>query len=470
MIKDKKPYKILIVEDNAGDLLFISEFLHEQIANPIIEHALNYKQAVKSLIEDECAYDIILLDLSLPDKSGQELITEMLDEAKNCPIVVLTGYVDIEFSITTISQGIIDYIIKDDLNSTILYKSIIYAIERKKTVAALQKSEKQFADLFNLSPQPMWVYEPETLKFIQVNEAAVMQYGYSEEEFLAMTILDIRPLTDAYKVLNNIPKNNEDIVTKGKFLHLKKNKEIIQVEIYSTPITINNITYRSVIAIDVTERVQYEHKITKAIIKTQDDERYEIGSELHDNVCQILAASQMTLGMLKESLTENKIPIYNLCKENISLALDEIRNLSHQLAPAFFDDTTLEEAITRLLKTFNINEKYEIGLEIDDAISTTPFGRDVQLTLYRILQEQLNNIFKHAHAKNILVAIKIIDQILTMQIKDDGAGFDNEHLKGGIGFANMKRRTELFSGTFRLQSAPNKGCILQVEIPLTGLI
>ena len=204
MIKDKKPYKILIVEDNAGDLLFISEFLHEQIANPIIEHALNYKQAVKSLIEDECAYDIILLDLSLPDKSGQELITEMLDEAKNCPIVVLTGYVDIEFSITTISQGIIDYIIKDDLNSTILYKSIIYAIERKKTVAALQKSEKQFADLFNLSPQPMWVYEPETLKFIQVNEAAVTQYGYSEEEFLAMTILDIRPLTDAYKVLNKI--------------------------------------------------------------------------------------------------------------------------------------------------------------------------------------------------------------------------------------------------------------------------
>ncbi len=466
MIKDKKPYKILIVEDNPGDILFITEFLHELINKPEIENAKNFKEAVKILEPDVCKFDVILLDLSLPDKSGQELITDMLHVAKTCPIVVLTGYVDIEFSISSISQGIIDYILKDDLNPTILYKSIIYAIERKKSVSALTKSEKQYADLFNLSPQPMWVYEPDSFRFMQVNEAAVIQYGYTEEEFLNMTILDIRPSSEIQKVLDIIPKNKENKVTKGKFLHVKKNKDVIEVEIYSTPITINDRAFRSVIAIDVTQRVRNEHRITKAIIKTQEDERYEIGAELHDNVCQILAASQMTLGMLRDSLNSDKIPVYNLCKENISLALEEIRNLSHQLAPAFFDDTTLEDAITRLLNGFNINDKYQIKFNIDESVTTTSFGREIQLNIYRILQEQLSNIAKHAKSKTITVDVKIVNHKLTMQIKDDGVGFDIEHSKAGIGFANMKRRTELFAGSFSVESSVHNGCIVYIEIPL----
>ena len=468
-MKDKKPYKILVVEDNPDDFFVITEFLHDQIDGPVIEHVFNFKETEKILHANTNAFDIILLDLSLPDKNGDELITEMLALAKSCPIVVLTGYVDIKFSIKSIAQGILDYILKDDLNATILYKSIIYSIERKKTVTALKKSEMQYADLFNLSPQPMWVYDPQTYRFMQVNEAAVKQYGYSEQEFLNMTILDIRPAIEVVKVLNTIPKIADYTVTKGKFLHKKKNEEIIEVEIYSTPIIINNNSFRSVIAIDVTQRVRYEHKITKAIIKTQEDERYEIGAELHDNVCQILAASQMTLGMLKDSLTEAKMPIYELCKQNISLALEEIRNLSHQLAPAFFDDTTLEEALTRLLNNFNVNEKYKIVIDINEVVSKTLLGREIQLTLYRILQEQLNNIAKHAKAKTILVAVKIIDNNITMKIKDNGVGFNIEDLKGGIGFANMKRRTELFSGSLNIQSAPESGCEIYIEIPLNGV-
>ena len=107
--------------------------------------------------------------------------------------------------------------------------------------------------------------------------------------------------------------------------------------------------YRSVIAIDVTEKILVDHKITKAIIKTQEDERYEIGSELHDNVCQLLATSQMLLGMLKNSVDPAGTRLFDQCKQYISMALNDVRSVSHRLAPAFHEEATIEETLRNLL-------------------------------------------------------------------------------------------------------------------------
>ena len=139
MINDKKSYRILVIEDNPPDLALVEEFLTEQILDPVIVHAGSYKQASAILSGVDILFDVILLDLSLPDNSGQDLITEMLRVASSCPIIILTGYADIDFSIKSISQGILDYLLKDDLNATTLYKSIIYSIERKKTISDLQQ-------------------------------------------------------------------------------------------------------------------------------------------------------------------------------------------------------------------------------------------------------------------------------------------------------------------------------------------
>jgi len=468
---DKKYFNFLVVEDNPGDFTLVEEFLREEFPNPTIIHAANFKLAAQILQSEENVFDLILLDLTLPDSSGQSLITEMLQIA-SCPIIILTGYADVDFSINSISQGILDYLLKDDLNATMLYKSINYAIERKKTNTELRESEKRYSDLFNASPQPMWVFDIVTLLFIQVNHAATSHYGYSEEEFLSMTILDIRPPGEKLKpieIIDRVMSEKEDN-HKGSFRHRKKSGEIIEVEIYSNPIVVNNRKYRSVIAIDVTEKKSFDHAITKAIIKTQEDERYEIGGELHDNVCQILVSSRITLGMLKDSLPPSSMLWFDQSEKNIVLALDEIRNLSHRLAPAFFDETTLEEAFKKLFSTFNIAAKYEIFLQFDEAVKKTPISLEIELNLYRILQEQLRNILNHARATSIAVSVTVIDEILHMKVTDNGVGFDAKKVKNGIGLANMRRRTELFSGNFEIASLAGDGCTITVDIPLTGSV
>lgn len=343
--------------------------------------------------------------------------------------------------------------------------------EQKNGITELKESEKRYSDLFHLSPQPMWLFDTKTFRFVQVNKAATELYGYSEKEFLNMTLMDIKLEEDIFKVTKHIRDYKpEDGIHKGKFVHHKKSGEAIEVDIYSTPIIINDRSCRSVIVIDVTDKNHNEHKIIKAIIKTQEDERYEIGGELHDNVCQVLAASQLNLGMLKNSLPTSKMLLFDQCNGNIRLALDEIRNLSHRLAPVFFDDSTMEEAFRRLFDTFNIGEKTEFALHIDNAVGEHTISLDIQLNLYRILQEQLRNIQKYASATIVEVDLIIYKNKLKMKISDNGIGFNVDIVKEGIGLANMARRAELFSGKFEIDSSPGNGCTILIDIPLNETI
>ena len=346
--------------------------------------------------------------------------------------------------------------------------------EKKKLQESLIASELKFRNFFNLAPIPIWVTDPETFRFVLVNNAAIMHYGYTENEFLSMTYMDIRGKQDPPR--KEFLRKKEDGIAsrnnknyKSSFTHVKKCGEKINVEIYTSPIDINERQGILCVAIDVTERTEFENKITRAIIKTQEDERYEIGSELHDNVCQILAAAKMSLGMIKPSLVPQAIQSYNKSYEAINLATIEIRNLSHRLAPAFFDNTKLEEAFKSLLKSFNITDAYEVSVYFDKSSKERVLSQDIKLNLYRILQEQLRNIVEHAHCSIIEVSVFIFDQHLHMRIADNGVGFDENHLQHGIGMANMKRRAELFAGKLFVQSKRGKGCEVLVKIPVEKL-
>lgn len=465
-MKDKTAYCILVIEDNPGDQLLIAEYLHEQIEGPVIETAKSFKEAVKALEAASNRFNVVLLDLSLPDKNGDELINGILaHEQVCCPVIVLTGYTDVGFGRHSISLGVSDYLVKDDLTAPMLYKSMVYAIERHSANQLLQESEKKYTLLFDMSPQPMWVYDIQTLHLLQVNDAALKFYGYTKEEFLKLNVFSLHPPDKVEKVQRAMEAaDKKENVFSGEFKQLKKSGELVDVEIYSTFLRINGKATRSVIAIDITERKIVERKVTQAIINTQEEERYEIGCELHDNVCQILASSTLHLSLVN-CPEEAGRDFLARAIGHIKLATDEIRNLSHRLAPAFFDDT-IEASFKQLLNSFNAHQRYAVNLDISSEAQKVELSRDLQLNLYRIFQEQLNNIGKHAAASAISVSLFLENETLRLKIKDNGKGFQWEEIKPGIGFANIKRRVEVFEGTMTVDSAPNRGCALNVVVPL----
>lgn len=467
MALENKQYHFLVIEDNPGDFALIVDYLEEQFTSMDIMHTKSYAESMRVLGTTDKEFDVVLLDLSLPDKDGEGLIVELMNQCQDCPVIVLTGYGDISFSIRSIELGVSDYLLKDDITPGLLYKSIIYAIERKRIHQQLEESEKRYSNLFQMSPQPRFIIDPTTLNVIHVNNAAVEKYGYSENEFLTMSINDIRPSEELIRLDDQFETAlRQDGKYNGIFRHETKTGEQLDVELYGSPIRLNDKVYRSLIAIDATEKLRFENSITRAIIKTQEDERYEIGGELHDNVCQILATCQMGLSMMKDSLTPQSMELYNQTRNYITLALEEIRNLSHRLAPAFFNNTSLEESFELLLKNADMENKYRISLSFDKSIRERELDKELQLNLYRILQEQLRNIFKYSKATEVDVDIYLHKDCVVMSVTDNGVGFDTKLIRKGIGLTNIKRRAELFSGGLEIVSSPGNGCEVTVKIPL----
>lgn len=263
MIKDTKTYQVLLIEDNPGDVLLIEEYIKEYIRNPVIIHFDNFEQAKELLAKGEQELDVILLDLTLPNMQGEELIRAMLEISGDIPVIVLTGLADMVFSIRSLEIGVSDYLLKDDLTGFSLYKSILHNINRKKYIQELQQSKKRYNDLFHHSPQPMWVYDLQTLRILDVNIAAEEKYGYSREEFLAIDLRDLRDKARIPELEKNLELISRDKVgyQSGQTWHRKKNGDLFPVEIHGNRIEFGTNPCRIITANDLSEI----HKKTEAI-------------------------------------------------------------------------------------------------------------------------------------------------------------------------------------------------------------
>ncbi|WP_421889149.1 PAS domain S-box protein [Marinoscillum sp.] len=216
---------------------------------------------------------------------------------------------------------------------------------------------------------------------------------------------------------------------------------------------------------DITESVTAEQKIAKAIINTQEEERYELGQELHDNIIQLLVASVMNLNHL-QSLPEFEHQCIDKAHNYTDTAIHEIRKLSHRLAPSNMEETPLEDALNKLLQSINSNDQYHISFDaiIAPEVELSPL---LKINIYRILQEQLNNIIKHSQASKLDFCFQANEFKVQMIIQDDGKGFSPKEAIEGIGLNNIKRRVEMFNGNMEINSQPGEGCQIIIEIPMS---
>jgi len=338
MEKDQKNYKILIVEDNEGDFILVEDFLLEHMGQVEFTQAKNF-QDLKNIMEipqspDQGFYDIVLLDLTLPDKSGKELIDATNEIGISAPIIVLSGYADLGFAIKSLSLGMSDYLIKENISSLGLYKSILYNIERFKFIQTLHESEKRYSELFHSSPIPMWVYDRDTMKFLDINRAAIEQYGYSFEEFLAMTIKQIRPQEDIPGMHNfEADNSNDKYFFQGVFKHEKKNGEIIHVDIQSNIIYYNGKKAEVILANDITERLNHIEAIEK-----QNEKLREIAWKQSHVVRAPLARMLSLIHLISDKTIPNEeknVMLDHVIKSANELdeIIRDIVNISQQIIP-----------------------------------------------------------------------------------------------------------------------------------------
>ena len=318
MIVDVRNYKIIVIEDNLGDFFLLEEYITEKIKNPTIKHLERFSE-LNDLKNEVEQYDIIFLDLSLPDKSGSELVEGVLKIAKNIPVVVLTGYTDLSFALKAIALGASDYLLKDELNSVTLHKSIVYNIERFKNIIKIKESEQLYNDLFELSPQPIFVIDAKTHLILDVNQACEKLYEFKKEELLN------EPIKIIFKDEESIFDNHETIITQT---HRKKNKEKIITEVKYNKIIHNNKEAIIIVSNDITKSIEHLKEI-----ENQNEKLKDI-AWIQSHI--VRAPLTNIIGLLKiinetNAVTDKELLNYlNQSVEDLENSINEIVDKTHQ--------------------------------------------------------------------------------------------------------------------------------------------
>jgi PAS domain S-box-containing protein len=221
---------------------------------------------------------------------------------------------------------------------------------------------------------------------------------------------------------------------------------------------------------DVTEKKRLEEEllsqqkaITQATISTQEKERTEISKELHDNVNQVLTTTKLYLDLAMAN-PELKDELIAKSSKNIISAITEIRKLSQSLMIPSLEDLGLLDSIEDLVESINATKKIH-AVFIHEKIDESVLNENQKLTLFRITQEALNNIIRHADATRTTIELSNNKNRVQLIIKDNGKGFDSFSTKKGAGLNNIRNRVYLLSGQLTINTRPGKGCTLVVELP-----
>src|SRR5579872_4269278 len=405
MSGDQQSLRILVVEDNPGDLLLLREYLRSSDLDiSEVIHAEQLKEARKIL--DSRAVDLIFLDLSLPDSYGLESYRGVQTYAQRVPVILLTGLTDKNIAPQALVMGAQDYLIKGDFDEKLLSRAIRYSLERMRNLQYLRESEERYRELFNNNPMPMWVFDSRNFHFLEANAAAVTHYGYTKEEFLAKTLADIRLDGDPRELRSEVEavRGKRDGVRMGIRRHVKKSGELIFVDMVWHPMNFRNLPAILALAGDVTEKIRLEEElneqrlsrqkqITEAVIVAQEKERTEIGKELHDNVNQILGASNLYINtaMTDEEMRQE---LLERSTELVSKAINEIRKISKSLITPGLREIGLIESIEDIIDDLKMaKDSLQVELDLQN-ISEEEIEDRRKLAIFRIVQEQLNNIIK----------------------------------------------------------------------------
>jgi PAS domain S-box-containing protein len=369
------------------------------------------------------------------------------------------------------------YIVRNSQGKPVrMMGSMMDITERKKAEDALLQSEEKYRTLVEQATDGIFIAD-HTGKFIIVNSAAVKLSKYTEEELANLTIYD---LADPEEIKTNPFKFEEmksELGARSERKLKRKDGSIVDIEINAKFLSdgrflafIRDITERKKSENELNSSYRAIRKLTSHLQNAREEERTHIAREIHDELGQQLTVLKMDVSWLIKKIKqfENQ-QLNNKAAEIVQMLNDTvntIRRISSDLRPVLLDDLGLAAAIEWHLSEFG--KRSGIKTEFFTLESTIEIPRAIATGLFRIYQESITNIARHAEATEVMVELFIEDRVVTMAIADNGKGFDVTSIgrKKTLGVLGMQERTVMMGGTFRIKRNPAKGMKVEVHVPV----
>ena len=347
----------------------------------------------------------------------------------------------------------------------------------QRLVDKIDPQAGRYRMLFESSPLPMWVFDAETLRFLAVNDAAVRLYGYTREEFLRMSATDVRH-PEERRIFREFVQRDAGTVNRALFRHLKKHGETLHIDGVGHLVSWRGRPARLVVINDITERLRAQEALerlnrelelsherlralSRRLLEVQEDERRRLARDLHDDIGQALTALKIQL--------ESRARLDD-CVETVQHTLERVRQLSLSLRPSQLDDLGLAAALRSHLD--RQARVAGIAAHFDNAEAPADMGPETETSCFRVAQEAINNVLRHAHARNIWVRLFSAGGRLALSVRDDGQGFDLDGARrrtgadASLGLVGMEERIALVGGSLEVRSERGKGTVVVATFPV----
>ena len=342
---------------------------------------------------------------------------------------------------------------------------------QKKYQQEILQENRISESLINSIPGLFYLIDAEG-KIIRSHNNQIFETQYEQEEIVntyAINFIDQqyhRIFTQKFKDVleHGMGQAEFEIVTKGG----------MKIPILFSGVRVNYQDMLCVmgVGIDISKRVEYQRELKSLALhleQIREEERTKIAREIHDELGQQLTGLKMDLSWIKRKIEPS--PVLDKIKDSISLVdntIKTVRKITTELRPGILDDLGLIATLEWQMEGFQ--KRYDIPSQFESNISFLHLHKDISTSIFRIFQESLTNIVKHANATLVIVKLEVKNNTLFLQVRDNGRGFDPKIVmtKNTFGIIGMRERTNLMNGTGLIDSEPGNGTIVTLNIPINN--
>ena len=346
---------------------------------------------------------------------------------------------------------------------------------RKGVQQSLEISENKYRLLFANNPLPMWITERNSGKFLDVNEAAERFFGYNKATFLRMHSSEILATPNKESSIETQQRNE----LSGIVSHVTRSGVEVKMQLRYHEIDYEGNQAQLVLATDETEKLAVAENLEKSHAELRDlamhletvreTERTHMAREIHDELGQQLTGLKMDIAWLNRRITSEDVHVKNKLTDTLKLidnTVVTVRRIATQLRPSILDDLGVVSAMEWQSEEFE--KKTEIHTKFISNVAVLNINPDIATNIFRIYQECLTNIVRHADASKVKVSLTANEGLLHLSISDDGIGFDMTAIahKKTLGLRGIQERVLLLKGNYKIESAPLKGTELSIVVPI----
>jgi len=472
-----EPLTLVIIEDEEAHFSLMKRAIAKEFPHASVYHFQEANTCLELL--DSIIPTVIITDYLLPGMNGIEFLEALSQNDRDIPVIMITGQGDENVAVRAMKLGAVDYLVKSGDFFTLLPTVVEKVVRKNRLEQSLLKSEKRFQDMAENTSDWIWEMGAQG-KYIYSNPVVEDIIGYSRDEVIGRYFYDFFSSENKEASKARIFELMAELKPIKSFDNILLRKDGVEVIMETSGVPCldkgGNITCYRGVSRDISERKRAEYRIqqlSQQLLKAQETERQMISCELHDRVAQDLSASKIQFDLLIKEQPALDTPVKEKLLEisnRLEKAINAVRDLSYDLQPPALAEMGLVEALEMYCEEFSS----QFGRNVDFqsvGLSLFKLDSDTEIHLYRLVQEGLNNIRKHADSDQAIVRLVGVFPNIILRIEDNGKGFDvkaRELALGDekrMGLRSMKERINLLGGQMTLQSGPMQGTKIYVKIP-----